>query len=269
MRKLLCALIALTLSLSLLSVPAMADQEDLVRIDSEGGAIMYDHYDLEKAIPYALIPDGAIALRIATIDWGYCIAYGNYVGYVFEDDARYADPDHYFFELPTGENYSLNWNNTASQNITYVPEFPYEARRCAGNQKISTRSGPDNSYSGHGSIQMGHEVRVFYQTKNQGVEWAYIEFERDNKMYRVFTPLYRINVDGILPDETEDFVTATIANTHTPRLGPGKQYAAAKYSVPAFTQVKAYYQENGWLLYDYKADDGTMQRAWAEPGDWY
>ena len=268
MKKTLCILLALLLTLLCLPAPAMARADDLLMVDAENGAILYDSYDLDEAVPYAVIPEGSVALRIATIDWGYCVAFGNYVGYIFESDAYPIDSDYYDFELPTGENYALDGDIDYIEP-TDVPEFPYDEMNCAGNQKIATRSGPNNRFTSHGSIQVGHEVHVFYQTKNEGVEWAYIEFERDHKLYRVFTPLYRINVDGYLPDDGEDYVWATISAGHTPRLGPGDEYASAEHYVPAYTRVKAYYQQDGWLLYDYQVKDDLWQRGWAEPGDWY
>lgn len=269
MKKTLGLILSVLLILTGLSAPAFARSDDLLMIDVDGGAIMYDSYNLEYAQPFALIPEGSVALRIATLDWGYCVAFGNYVGYIFEEDAYAVDSSYYYFELPTGEDYSLNWSEDDWDAASSVPEFPYDLIDCAGNQKISTRSGPSNNYTSHGSIQVGHEVYALYQTKLDGVEWCYIEFERDNKMYRVFTPLYRVNIDGFLPDDSEDYVWAHIANGHTPRLGPGYDYASADYYVPAYTEVKAYYQQDGWLLYDFTSDDGILQRAWAEPGDWY
>ena len=158
MKKTLCALLALLIAVIGLSIPAMARDTDLLMVDAENGAVMYSSYDLEEAIPYAIIPEGSIALRIATIDWGYCVAFGNYVGYIFESDAYPVDPDYYYFELPTGEDYAVN----GSFEPVDVPEFPYDEMDCAGNQKIATRSGPNNKFTSHGSIQVGHEVRVFY-----------------------------------------------------------------------------------------------------------
>ena len=266
MKKMLCVLLAvLTLVLGL-SLTATAHEPELLMIDVEDGAIMYSSYDFEEAIPYAIIPDGSVALCIDAVSWGYCVAFGNYVGYIFEEDAYPVDPDYYEFELPTGENYAIG--DAVLGPVTDVPEFPYDELECAGNQKIHTRSGPNNRYTSHKSIEVGHEVKVFYQTKNNGVEWAYIEFERDHKLFRVYTPLYRINVDDYLPDDGDDYVWATITRGHTPRLGPGSEYASAEHYVPALTKVRAYYQEDGWLMYDYQVNDERWQRGWAKPGDW-
>lgn len=271
MKRTLCALLAALIMVLGLSVPALADSFDLMMIDAEGGAIMYDTYDLDLAIPYALIPEGSVAIRIATIDWGYCVAFGNYVGYIFRADAYPVDSDDYEYELPTGENYLLNQDGDFEKDPVYVPEFPYDPIDCAPNQQVATRSGPRNRYTSHVSINVGHDdVQVYYQTLQGGVVWSYIEFEKENKMYRLFTPLYRINVDGFLPDDPEtDYVWATIADNHTPRLGPGLEYAAAKHVVPSFAKVKAFYQQDGWLWYEYEVEEGKWQRAWAAPGDWY
>ena len=246
MKKTLSLLLSVLLILTGLSAPAFARADDLLKIDVAGGAILYDSYDLEDAQPFALIPDDSIVLRIATIDWGYCVAFGNYVGYIFEEDAYAVDSSYYYFDLPTGEDYSLyrddDWDDDDWDATSYVPEFPYELIDAAGNQKISTRSGPSNDYTSHGSIQVGHEVYALYQTELDGVVWCYIEFERENKMYRVFTPLYRVNIDALLPDDSEDYFWVHIANGHTPRVAPDYEYAYAEYYVPAYTEVTAYYQ---------------------------
>ncbi|MBQ2955972.1 MAG: hypothetical protein IJE08_05875 [Clostridia bacterium] len=265
MKKLLSALLVLMLAMAAMAVPAMADADDLLKIDVSGGAYLYDSYDLDEARPIALIPKNSICLHIATVDWGYCVAFGNYVGYIDEDDAHSVDSRYYYFKLPTGEDYSIQW----SDDVSYVPEFPYYPIDCAGNQKISTRSGPSGDYTEHGSIQVGHPVEILYQTSNGGNQWCCIEFERDYKMYRVYTTMYRVNVDAYVPDDSEDYVWVHIQNGHTPRLGPGYQYASCGNYVPAYTEVKGYYQQDGWLMYDFTLPNGDIQRGWAEPGDWY
>lgn len=267
MKKLLSTLLVVVLILMSMTVPAMANDDDLVKIDAKGGAIMYDSYDLSQARPYAKIPKGSICLLIATVDWGYCVAFGNYVGYVFEEDGHTVDSRYYEYKLPTGIDYSIQWDE--GDATSRVPEFPYEPIDCAGNQRISTRSGPSGDYTEHGSIQVGHDVQILYQTENGGNEWCCIEFERDYKMYRVYTTMYRVNVDAYVPDDSEDYTWVHIANGHTPRLGPGYEYANAEYYVPAYTEVKGYYQQDGWLMYDFVRDDGEIQRGWAKPGDWY
>ena len=68
MKKTLGLISSVLLILTGLSAPAFARSDDLLMIDVNGGAIMYDSYDLEKAQPFALIPEGSVALRIATID---------------------------------------------------------------------------------------------------------------------------------------------------------------------------------------------------------
>ena len=268
MKKALFILLAAMLAVFCLSAPAMARAENLVMVDNEDGAVMYSHYDLDKAVPIALIPEDSVCLRIATIDWGYCVAFGNYVGYIDEDDARTVDPRYYYFELPVGSDYSVA-DDDEYHKVTDLPDFPYEPIDCAGNQKISTRSGPSGDYTEHGSIQVGHEVQILYQTSNGGNQWCCIEFERDYKMYRVYTTMYRVNVDSYVPDDSEDYEWVHISKGHTPRLGPSIEYAACEYYVPAYTKVKGYYQQDGWLMYDYELDNGDIQRGWTKPGTWY
>ena len=67
--------------------------------------------------------------------------------------------------------------------------------------------------------------------------------------------------------DSEEYVWAQITRTHTPSYGPGAEYAKAKYEVSAGTQVKAFYRQNGYLLFEIETAGG-MQRAWATPESW-
>ncbi len=268
MKKLICTVLTILLAISCLTPPALARANELVLVDNPDGAYLYDTYDLDKSRPIAWIPEDSVCLRIATIDWGYCVAFGNYVGYIFEEDARSVSSKYYYYELPTGEDYSVGIDD-GYHEVTDLPDFPYEPIDCAGNQKISTRSGPSGDYTEHGSIKVGHDVQVLYQTESKGNVWCCIEFEREYKMYRVYTTMYRINVDEYVPDDSEDYEWVHISKGHTPRLGPGEEYATAEYYVPAYTEVKGYYQQDGWLMYDFVRADGEIQRGWTEPGTWY
>lgn len=274
MKKTLCKLLAALLLLTCLSVPALADSSfNLMMIDADGGAIMYDTYDLDAAIPFAYIPEGSIAIRIATIDWGYCIAFGNYVGYIYRADAYPVDSDDYEFMLPEGEDFSLleeeeDYDEWPEQ--TELPEFPYEPMyENAANTSIGTRSGPRGHYTEHGTFGMNREYGILYQTLSGGVQWCCIEFEYSNMMYRVYTSMRRFNVDGYIPDDPENYEMVHIGEGQTPRLGPGYEYASSGFYVPGYAEVKGYYQQDGWMMFDYVLDNGDTLRGWAEPGTWY
>ena len=70
-----------------------------------------------------------------------------------------------------------------------------------------------------------------------------------------------------VPYDSEDYVWVQITRTHTPSYGPGAEYAKAKYQVSAGTQVKAFYRQNSYLLFEIETAGG-MQRAWATPESW-
>ena len=105
------------------------------------------------------------------------------------------------------------------------------------------------------------------QTDGNGVRWGYFEMSFNGQKYRLYTGMKRFDGYFNIPYDSEEWIWAEITSTHTPRYGPGNDYAAAKYSVCAGTTVKAFYQQNGWLMYETSASSGT-QRAWAPPEAW-
>lgn len=265
MKKIFSALVVVLLATLCLSGTAFAASYGLVKITDPSGAIMYDTFDEDVALPIAVIPEGEIAIRLVTIDWGYLVTFGNYAGYISSDDCIRVSSEVYEYEMPEGVDYS--YETFVGDDITDVPEFPYTSQPCYGIDKIATRSGPRGNYTYHGQYPMDTDMEIFYQTLRGGVYWCYIEFEANNSLYRLYTSMRRVEVDNLVPDDPEEYVWVHITEEHKPRLGPGTKYANAAKSVPP-AKVKGFFQENGWLMFEYTLSNGDIQRAWAPPGYW-
>ena len=267
---------AAALMVCLMCLPMMhgaAASDDLVLITEPGGAILYDSYDLKTARPIALIPYGSPALYLAAIDWGYCVVFGNYAGYIYEDEGVPISSGFYEFEMPCGEDYSIEgippWEEegtTVPQE--YVPEFPYGLIGCEPlEDQIATRSGPNRSYTWEGNHSPRLMYRALYRTAGNGIDWVCVEFTKDDMKYRLYTGMWRLEAVSSVPYDGEEAVWACITRTHTPHYGPGYEYAECGESMGP-CDVKAFYQENGWLMYEYTTQNGEIRRCWAPPGCW-
>jgi len=238
--------------------------DHLILITSQDGAVLYDSIDRETAVPIAWIPHGAVALRIADTDWGYCITFGTYAGYIFDWVGMPVSSNQYSYLPPDGTNYDYADRNTKE----YVPEFPYEPIPCTITEAvIATRSGPTTDYTWCDTYPNELNYSVFYKAAGNGIEWGYVEFEYNGLSYRLYTGTWRMQSDLVIPFDSEENVWAYITRPHTAYLGPGYEYAPCEITTPS-GMVKAFYQENGWLMYEYTLDSGEIHRAWAPPECW-
>lgn len=249
-----------------------------------GSYALYDSYDRYQRKVLTAVPYGAVALYIAAVDRGICVAYGNYVGYL--DDPAYrkvyswsnnhfimpggtasSDPQNTWDTWDTGSagQQVSDWNTNAK---SYVPEFPYTAVECTAIQSVSTRSGPNTAYNEPGTFSRDLTYKLYYQTEGNGVSWGYFEFENNGKKYRLYSGMKRVTNTGYVPYDSENTVWAVITQTHTPHYGPGYDYAAAYCEVPENSRVKAIYQDNGWLLFEYEPVGSKKLRAWAPASCW-
>ena len=280
-RKMLCLITALMICLGCAG-GASADLNDLVLITNPNGTVMYDSYDFENPRPIALIPYGSAALYLAEFDWAYCVVFGNYAGYIAYSDGTRVSAGLYAYELPSGVDYSYraeddwtddDWTEDDSWedngwDCSYVPEFPYTSVGCEPLEyEIATRSGPNNEYTWEGNHSARLNYRVFYRTEGNGIDWAYLEFSKFDSKYRLYTGMWRLEPAQSVPYAEEEFVWALITREHAPHMGPGYDYAQCDVWT-MLGPVKAFYQENGWLMYEYELAGGETLRCWAPPESW-
>lgn len=258
-----------------------ASAYDTMIVTSANGAVMYDSCYLETRKPLALVPYGGVVLYIDVIDWGYCVAFGNYLGYIEFGYLAQNVNNWRVFALPTGQDYSIapydppsDWRDYLddwfyNDNDIDVPAFSFTPLKCVANRILVTRSGPNTKYNSPGAFNVNGEITVYYQAPGNGVQWGCFEFWHNSAKYRVYTGMKRVDTYSYVPNCAESYADAIIVEGHTPHYGPGYEYAVAENYVPRGSSVQALYQENGWLLFEYTLSDGVIQRAWAPSGYWY
>ncbi len=280
MKRLIC----LALLLSVLCAPA-SRAEALTRGDLlclYGAHALYDSYDRYDRRVICTVPAGSVVVYLGTAGWSLCVVYGSYAGYIEAYDwYKLESWDGMDYELPDGS-MLREWGSASSNDSpyapdpspswsgparAYVPEFPYSSQWACPNQKLATRSGPNTRYTWTEHYPESTAVRLFYQADGNGVRWAYFEMNCNGQKYRLYTGMKRFDGYGDVPYDREDWTWAEIVATHTPKYGPGNDYAAAGHRVSAGTTVKAFYQQNSWLMYETTTAGGT-QRAWAPPEAW-
>ena len=222
---------------------------------------LYDSPDRAYRCILTLVPADSVVIYLSDIDWGIFVVYGNYAGYL-----EYPE-----YTVLTEGRCDISPSSVWQEDVpdrSYVPEFPYKATSCVPNQNLATRSGPNTKYTWTERFPESTDVPVYYQAEGNGVMWGYFEFESDGSRYRLYTGMKRVDGYRNVPVDDDEYTWAAITETHVPHYGPGTDYKQALYTICAGSSVKAYYQQNGWLLYEYETSDGKLQRAWAPPECW-
>ena len=275
MKKLVALVLALLTACACVA-PALADSYyletgDEMVVGNCRTAPLYASYERGGGRILTYVPAGEVVLYIAAMDLYTCVAYDNYLGYMDEDYLsklpRYSSK---YFRFPTGGKSSSGdstWDPPATSGEN---AFTFSGRSADPNQRISTRSGPGLSYVNVSTYPQSIDPVAYYQTfEKNSVYWAYIEFTYKNARYRLYTPTKRLTLYDDLPAYKETSFRATITKELAVYYGPGYNYARSEYeAVPANTSVKAFFTENGWLMFDYTLSNGTMHRGWAPPEYW-
>ena len=99
--------------------------------------------------------------------------------------------------------------------------------------------------------------------------WGYIEFTYQNKLYRAYTGMKRLDVNQVVPHSNEPVAFyATLTQSFKPYYGPGYDYATLPKEVAKGAQVPVFFVENGWGMFDYTLSNGKIQRGWAPVACW-
>ena len=149
-----------------------------------------------------------------------------------------------------------------------VNRFSFGARSLSPNQSIGTRTGPGNDYAPMNTYPSDLKYSGFYQTKGGSVNWAYIEFYYGGQKYRLYTGVQRFNNSSSLPYANENYTYVTVNSSVNPHYGPGYDFAECNFErIPSGARVKAFYEENDWVMVDYPLSSGKILRGWI-PSDY-
>jgi len=264
--KQLCALLA-ALMLLLPFFPAQAEFGTLFMVVNCANAPLYSTpYDYNRSV-LKYVGAGEIVYCVEALAEQYCVAHGNSLGYI---DAQYlaaVNDDYYAFILPGSV-----MQGSGNQYIDYrgTPYFTYSPFAAKATQKLATRSGPGTQYTDTLTYPQSTQIDAYDVVNASDAAWVCIEFTYRSEKYMLYTGQKRVNVGGVLSTvQEEETFTAVITQELTPHYGPGYAYALSKNAVPAGSQVQGIYQSvDGWLMFDYRLENGKIQRAWAPPAYW-
>ena len=128
-------------------------------------------------------------------------------------------------------------------------------------------------YIGEGETQYDALFDLYKKNKQNG--GSRMDFlEAAAKLPGIYVPMFydvAYNEDGTIASFTpnKEGIPATITKELAVYYGPGYNYARSEYeAVPANTSVKAFFTENGWLMFDYTLSNGSLHRGWAPPEYW-
>ena len=136
------------------------------------------------------------------------------------------------------------------------------------NQKMATRTGPSTKYDEPGTFFSGkwknQRVRVISKV-NTGVWWLQVEFTYNGQLMRAYTGLKRVDNVNLNSVPTESVIgTCRLSSAVKGYYGPGTQYKAMSYSVPANRNLDVIMEENGYVLveFPYNKKNYEKSRAW-------
>ncbi len=136
------------------------------------------------------------------------------------------------------------------------------------NQKMATRTGPGTRYDEPGTFfngkWKGQRVRVISKV-NTGVWWLQVEFTYNGQLMRAYTGLKRVDSVNLNNVPTESVIgTCYLNRSAEGYYGPGSNYRAMNYPVPANTACDVIMVENNYVLveFPYHSKNYEKSRAW-------
>ena len=141
--------------------------------------------------------------------------------------------------------------------LTFTAQAVYYPVSSGLTDRIATRSGPSTDYNEIGTFfgdsWKNTTVKALSKAQSNGVTWVQIEFTYKGTLYRAYTGERRLSAGiGALPEERQIGTCAVQgASPLQAYTGPGTQYKATTYKVPAGAQLAVYDTENGFAQVDY------------------
>jgi len=260
------ALWTAVLVMALCALPAQAEFGTLYMVVNCAAAPLYASPYAQNSAVLRYVNMGEIVYCISALEGQLCVGYENSLGYMDAANLAAVNDEYYSFRLPGGDIYSSGGSYTDYYGVPYFTHIPLPAK---ATQKLAMRTGPGTEYTDAATYDKNTEIAVYYETSGSGVSWVYIGFTYRGQDYLLYTGEKRVKTDYDLNGTEEKAFSALITQAVTPRLGPGSNYALAEHSVPSGSSVRGIFRSvDGWLMFDYRLEDGRIQRAWAPPMTW-
>ena len=121
---------------------------------------------------------------------------------------------------------------------------------------MATRCGPGTKYTEElGTLPRSTAITLIETVTTRGTPWGMVEFMKNNKKYRAYTGMKRIDAYGPLVYGNDQGTAQILTLTTDVYYGPGYDYAKRKDAVFAGTQLYVFGFENGFYLCDYQQGD--------------
>lgn len=121
--------------------------------------------------------------------------------------------------------------------------------------KMATRLGPSTAYSEIlGTLPQDTKIVVIEQTMGS-VPWALVDYEYQGARYRAYTGMKRIQTYYSVPWAGTDYGNGWTQEKTEAYYGPGYAYARHPEDVEAYTQLRVFGLECGFLICDFQRGD--------------
>lgn len=138
-----------------------------------------------------------------------------------------------------------------------------EPVRLEETQRLAFRTGPGTKYTELFSLDPARMYNLFVLQQEEGgtVYWGMVEFKCYKGLYRAYTGLHDLEVDGIdVPAANQEGVYAYVSGVNAAAYaGPGQEYVCYDWAVPSWTDLTIYHEENGYVLADFVLPGAELQ----------
>ena len=130
------------------------------------------------------------------------------------------------------------------------------------NQQLALRTGPNRDYVWIGTMPQTTSIRAFEFDSVNGVTWVLVEYESGGKVYRGYTGLKRMSVNGNIPWADHLEISVTARNGGTIYTAPSER-AARRGALQAGDTVTLLEYENDYAFIEYyDAEEGAPSRGY-------
>ena len=151
---------------------------------------------------------------------------------------------------------------TALADVTAHSVGEMEKIACEPRQRLAFRTGPGTKYTDIFSLDPKRiwSLSIYQMEAGGTVDWGMIEFKCYRGLYRAYTGMHYLEVEGDVEYGNQDPVRCYIGDTPVECFaGPGEEYVKYYFMVPEWTDLQVYHEENGYVMADFVMPDAKPQ----------
>lgn len=138
-----------------------------------------------------------------------------------------------------------------------------EPVRLEETKRLAFRTGPGTKYTELFSLDPARLYNLFILQEEEGgtVYWGHVEFKCYKGLYRAYTGLHDLEVEDVaVPTANQEGVYAYVSGVNAAAYaGPGLEYVCYDWSVPEWTDLTVYHEENGYVMADFVLPGAELQ----------